>query len=349
MRGIVSATVATSAILLAACAVPGLIREDSARPSDSAVRDVPAGTRSASPPLAKGADAWVAVSVATLWRSPAAPRPVDAPALAAPARIPAWLAAMSLDERRALNGRADTQALLGDKVVVLRLRPRWVKVAIPDQPTPAHRRGYPGWVPRRQLTAAPPTSSARRATVTDRLAWLRVDRAGGPQVLRVSFGTRLPVVGTSGSWVRVATPGGVVRRVRASAVSVHAAGAAALAPTRRGVVATARSFVGLDYLWAGRSGFGFDCSGLTSLVYRAHGVRIPRDASPQSQAGTAVTRLRRGDLMFFADSGGVHHVSMYAGGGMMVHSPRTGTTVQMTDVDAQPYASEYSGARRYLG
>jgi gamma-D-glutamyl-L-lysine dipeptidyl-peptidase len=72
--------------------------------------------------------------------------------------------------------------------------------------------------------------------------------------------------------------------------------------TRAAVADSATSFVGLDYLWAGRSGFGLDCSGLTSLVSQAHGVQIPRDAGPQSRAGRAVGRLGR------------HRAAMLSGG-----------------------------------
>ena len=71
----------------------------------------------------------------------------------------------------------------------------------------------------------------------------------------------------------------------------------------------AKGFVGLPYLWAGLSGFGLDCSGLTWLTYRVHGIQTPRDALPQSQGGTPVRRARRGDLMFYATDGLVHHVS----------------------------------------
>jgi cell wall-associated NlpC family hydrolase len=63
-------------------------------------------------------------------------------------------------------------------------------------------------------------------------------------------------------------------------------------------------FRGLPYLWAGRSGFGFDCSGLTSLDYRVHGITLPRDASPQSQHGTEVARPRPGDLLAFVNTAG---------------------------------------------
>jgi cell wall-associated NlpC family hydrolase len=48
-------------------------------------------------------------------------------------------------------------------------------------------------------------------------------------------------------------------------------------------------FTGLPYLWAGRSGFGFDCSGLTSLDYRVHGVVILRDADAQAVRGRVVS------------------------------------------------------------
>jgi cell wall-associated NlpC family hydrolase len=109
------------------------------------------------------------------------------------------------------------------------------------------------------------------------------------------------------------------------------------------VVATARSFAGLPYLWAGTSGFGLDCSGFTWLVYRAHGIVIPRDAAPQSHSGRAVARLRRGDLTFYAANGLVHHVAMYVGRGLMVHSPRTGVPVQVI-----PLWTDYVSARTEL-
>jgi len=302
---------------------------------------------SSRPALQVGGDAWVSVAVATLWRGPDSPRDVDAPALERPVRIERWLSDLSAAERRALNGRADTQALLGDRVQVVRLRPGWAKVVVPSQPSQLDRRGYPGWVPRRQLTAKRPVRSARFATVLRRTAWLRTDQAPGSRLFRVSFGTRLPVLGQTPRFVRVATPTGVVRRLAKDAVTVHDKGDPAVAPTRISLVRTAKAFVDLPYLWAGVSGFGLDCSGLTWLTHRVHGLRIPRDALPQSRRGKHVRALRRGDLMFYASDGRVDHVSMYAGKGHMVHAPG-GQQVQVIATSTPAYRSEYVGARRYL-
>jgi gamma-D-glutamyl-L-lysine dipeptidyl-peptidase len=300
----------------------------------------------AAPALRSGGSAWSAVSVATLWRSPDAPRDVDRPALTRPAQISKWLADMTLTERRGLNGIADTQALLGDRVRILRLRPHWAKVAVPSQPTPLHARGYPGWVPRRQLTAVGPVRTPRTATVTKPTAWLRTDDSAATKVFRTSFGPRLPIAETTPAFLRVHLPDGTVGRISKTAVVRHDTDEPAFTPARISLVDRARSLVGLEYLWAGTSGFGVDCSGLTWLTYRVHGVRIPRDASAQWAAGTKVTRRLRGDLLFFGDP--VRHVGIYAGKATMVHAPGTGETVKVTSTSIPPYTAEYRGARRLL-
>jgi len=76
--------------------------------------------------------------------------------------------------------------------------------------------------------------------------------SGGPRPLKLSFGTRLPVVGVSGTDVLVATPAGPTARLPDSAVHVYTSAAAIPTPTGRQLVATARLSLGLRYLWVGR-------------------------------------------------------------------------------------------------
>lgn len=296
----------------------------------------------------------VNVSVATLWTAPGQLRAVDVPSSTNPVNMGAWLSRMTVADRRWLVGRLQTQALYGTKVTVLQMRGRWSEVAVHGQSTPKNTLGYPGWLPTRQLTGN--TSLLRlRAThpvavVAGRLAWLRDPATLAPR-LRISLATRLVVVGRTATADIVATPLGGRLAIMRSAVAEYPAASAIPTPTGAQIVATARRFLGLPYLWAGTSGFGVDCSGLTHLVFRRWGIDLPRDADRQALHGTPVARsaLRPGDLVFFAGPGGVgavHHVGIYVGGGMMIDSPRTGLAVRQVAVSA--FGSEYAGARRYL-
>ena len=307
-------------------------------------------TPSPTPPqaiLAIGHNAWISVAVARLWDSPAAPWRVDAPALAQPVRFRAWLAAMTLAQRRALDVRSQSEALLGARVVVTALRPGWAKVVVASEPTPLDRRGYPGWIPTRQLTARAPAQYRRVATVMVPTTWLSTDSLAPHRTMEISLGTQLPVLAVLGATVRVVLPTGAIQRVASSAVVLHASGTAAAANTAAGVVRTARSLLGVSYLWGGLSGFGVDCSGLVWLAFGVHGVVTPRDADPQYRAGRRVLSLRIGDLLFYASGAVVHHVSFYLGGGLMLHAPGTGSPVQIARVSQQPLRSEYVGARRF--
>src|SRR5438309_140302 len=92
------------------------------------------------------------VSVATIWESPTSPRRIDVPALRNPVDLDAWNRNLKSTVARAgLGGRVVTQGLYGQTVLVLAVKNGWAKVAVPDQPSPLDRHGYPGWLPVRQL------------------------------------------------------------------------------------------------------------------------------------------------------------------------------------------------------
>ena len=116
---------------------------------------------------------------------------------------------------------------------------------------------------------------------------------------------------------------------------------------RAKVAHEARKFLGLQYLWAGTSGFAFDCSGFTYSVFRQFGIALSRDADQQAVHGTAVARsaLQVGDLVFFRDdaSGPVAHVGIYVGNGKMINAPRTGVAIRVEPTSDFPH---YAGARR---
>ena len=122
---------------------------------------------------------------------------------------------------------------------------------------------------------------------------------------------------------------------------------------REKIVNTAKQYIGVNYRWGGQSSSaGFDCSGLTMVVYRLNGLDLPRSSRQQWQTGRPVdTRhLSKGDLVFFATTGGrkVSHVGIYIGDNRFLHAPGNGRKIRISSLSNKYFKSRYLGARTYL-
>jgi gamma-D-glutamyl-L-lysine dipeptidyl-peptidase len=305
--------------------------------------------------------AYVDVGVATSWVSPGLDRTVDHPAVSNPSDVRLWLENMSLRQEQRLIGDLETQALYGQKVVILKDQGEWLKVAVKGQPTPRNALGYPGWVPRRQLTFDTSLDAYKGkpfAQTDTKSTKLYNNRGLSSPFIKLSYATRLPVVGHSADAIKVATPEDGQKWLRATDATVYGSAASIPAPAGRHLVRTAKMFLGVPYLWAGTSGYGFDCSGFTYTVHRANGITIPRDTISREELIQpiygrpirAYKNLQPGDLAYFAYQNGtgmVHHVGMYIGDGKMIHAPRPGTKVGIVDIVESGWIKEYAGAIRY--
>ena len=89
--------------------------------------------------------------------------------------------------------------------------------------------------------------------------------------------------------------------------------------------------IGDRYVFGAAGLVTWDCSGLTMRAYQAAGVSLPHSSAAQSRMGKKVSlsALKPGDLLFFGRP--VSHVGIYLGGGKMVHAPRSGSRVKVTE------------------
>ena len=143
-------------------------------------------------------------------------------------------------------------------------------------------------------------------------------------------------------------------------------------PTADAILSSAKTLLGVPYLWGGTSVKGVDCSGFTKTSYFLNGIVIPRDASQQALIGEEVEvlendstsidkclkNLKAGDLLFFAAAklrgdfkGRITHTAIYMGDGEFIQSAGMVRINSLkpgaTNFDEREYKT-LVGARRYL-
>lgn len=118
------------------------------------------------------------------------------------------------------------------------------------------------------------------------------------------------------------------------------------------ITSLAKKKLGRRYVWGATGKNAFDCSGLTSYVYKKNGIRLPRRAIAQSKVGKRIPRsqLKPGDLVFFDTSkhhkGYVNHVGIYIGNGKFIHASSAKKKVVITSLNKPFYAKRFKVARR---
>nr|WP_281376387.1 NlpC/P60 family protein [Actinomycetospora corticicola] len=121
------------------------------------------------------------------------------------------------------------------------------------------------------------------------------------------------------------------------------------------VIDRALSELGTTYAWGGGNGdgptrgirdggvadafgdfdkVGFDCSGLMVYAFAGVGKALPHYSGYQADAGPKfpLDQRRPGDMLFWADGDGIHHVALYLGDDRMVEAPESGKVVRVVPV-----------------
>jgi gamma-D-glutamyl-L-lysine dipeptidyl-peptidase len=242
-----------------------------------------------------------------------------------------------------------SQAILGSQVAVLELQNAWAKVRTNDE--------YAGWVP---VSALRKPDARHASGVQGRVVqveslfanlYRETDVTQHRPVVTVPFESRLEVIaegaGDDSRWLQVLLPDGRNAWIQRSDVDPDPKPL-----TIDQSIALAKRFLGIPYLWGGRSSYGYDCSGFTQMLVRSRGINMPRDADLQAawNGVEAVGRkdLRAGDLLFFgAGPDKITHTALYIGDGKMIHATtHDHAVIQISRLDDQPWTRILVACRR---
>ncbi|MDQ0207002.1 C40 family peptidase [Alkalicoccobacillus murimartini] len=113
------------------------------------------------------------------------------------------------------------------------------------------------------------------------------------------------------------------------------------------LIAEASKHVGVPYVWGGATPAGFDCSGFIQYVFKQQGISVPRTAASQYSAGSNVSSLQVGDVVFFETyKSGPSHNGIYIGNNQFIHSGSS-SGVTITSLDNSYWKPRYLGAKRF--
>lgn len=118
------------------------------------------------------------------------------------------------------------------------------------------------------------------------------------------------------------------------------------------LLAEAKKYLGIKYVWGADGPTKFDCSGFTKYVCSKNGIKIPRKSSMQAKVGKKISRkdLKAGDLIFFDTSkehnGTINHCGIYLGNNKFIHASSLYKKVTVSTLNKNFYESRFQWGRR---
>ena len=263
------------------------------------------------------------------------------------------------------SAESATQVMMGTPLRLLEKNDNgWTRAITPE--------GYIAWVTNASYQAMTKEeldayTAKHKVIVTDKYVTLYSQpNANSEMVSDIVWGNILIDMGKAGAWHKVAIADGRTGYLPASSVECFDKWLASRNPTPENIIATAKKFIGVPYMWGGTSIKAVDCSGFTKSTYFLNGLVLARDASQQCHTGDnvdiakyvndstytveALANLKKGDLIFFGTKATpekkerVTHVGIYIENGIFIHSAGKVRINSLIPTDD----NYYSGSKRLI-
>lgn len=206
----------------------------------------------------------------------------------------------------------DTEALMGERVTVFETTEEGFAWGQLDAD------GYVGWLPANGLAAPGPEPTHRVSAL--RTLVFPAPSIKLPPLMALSLGARLAIARHDERFAATASGGYVPLRHLAPVETVET-----------DFVAVAERFLGVPYLWGGKTSLALDCSGLVQVALTACGVFCPRDSDMQEATlgEAAGGSLQHGDLLFWKG-----HVAIVRDAQTLLHANAFHMAVVFEPIDA---------------
>ena len=218
--------------------------------------------------------------------------------------------------------------------------------------------GTKGYVYKQYLSQSGVTASVTEMDDTPAVTTAGVNLREGPSTSYTSkrvlaAGSSVTVTGKSGQWYRV-DYGSITGFVYQDYLSFDQARNETSSASTEGerIVAEAKRYMGVRYVYGGTSPSGFDCSGFVYYVYKQCGYSITRTATAQSYDGKLVARanMQPGDIIIFYNGAvsAIGHAGIYIGNNQFIHASSGGGRVMISSLSESYYNTRFYCARRVV-
>jgi murein DD-endopeptidase / murein LD-carboxypeptidase len=111
------------------------------------------------------------------------------------------------------------------------------------------------------------------------------------------------------------------------------------------------TWLGVPYVYGGRSKSGTDCSGFAGAIYKAiYSISLPGGAQNIYNVLTPLKKdeLKEGDLVFFKiNHYSISHVGIYLANNKFIHATSWGKSITISDLSEPYYTRYFFSAARY--